>query len=256
MNLLNRIERGRASRPPRLLLYGVEGIGKSSFASCAPNPVFIQTEDGLDEIDCDKFPLAMSLSDVMGSLAALGTEQHEFQTVCIDSLDWLERLIWDRVCQDFGVKSIEKADGGYARGYMHALTYWREIVTSLTELRNKHNMAVILIAHSKVEKVDDPLTPSYDRYSPRLHKHAGALLGEWVDAILFAHWKYRTRSEDAGFGRERSIAVPIGANGEDRVLRTVGSPAWVAKNRFNLAPEIALSWHAFAQGLMAEPVAQ
>jgi hypothetical protein len=256
MNLLNRIERGRASRPPRLLLYGVEGIGKSSFASCAPNPVFIQTEDGLDEIDCDKFPLAMSLSDVMGSLGALGTEQHEFQTVCVDSLDWLERLIWDRVCQDFGVKSIEKADGGYARGYMHALTYWREIVTSLTELRNKHNMAVILIAHSKVEKVEDPLTPSYDRYSPRLHKHAGALLGEWVDAILFAHWKYRTRSEDAGFGRERSIAVPIGANGEDRVLRTVGSPAWVAKNRFNLAPEIPLSWHAFAQGLMAEPAAQ
>ena len=69
-------------------------------------------------------------------------------------------------------------------------------------------MAVILIAHSKVERVEDPLTPSYDRYSPRLHKHASALLGEWVDAILFAHWKYRTRSEDAGFGRERSIAIP------------------------------------------------
>ena len=64
MNMLNRIERGRASRPPRLLLYGVEGIGKSSFASCAPHPIFIQTEDGLDEIDCDKFPLAMTLSDV------------------------------------------------------------------------------------------------------------------------------------------------------------------------------------------------
>jgi hypothetical protein len=254
MTLLNRIEHGRASRPPRLLLYGVEGIGKSSFAANAPRPIFIQTEDGLDEIDCDKFPLSTSFADVMKALQALSAEAHDFQTVCIDSLDWLERLIWDLVCQDFGVKSIEKADGGYARGYMHALTYWRELVTVLTELRNRRNMAVILIAHSKVERVEDPLTPSYDRYSPRLHKHAGALLGEWVDAILFAHWKYRTKSEDAGFGRERSIAVAIGANGEDRVLRTVGSPAWVAKNRFGLAPEIPLAWDSFAEGLMGQSV--
>ena len=130
MSILNRIERGRVSRPPRLLLYGVEGIGKSSFASCAPHPIFIQTEDGLDEINCDKFPLATSLAEVTSTLGALQSEEHDFQTVCVDSLDWLERLIWDRVCQDFGVKSIEKADGGYARGYMHALTYWREIVTA------------------------------------------------------------------------------------------------------------------------------
>ena len=255
MSLLNRIEHGRSARPPRLLLYGVEGIGKSSFAANAPRPIFIQTEDGLDEIECDKFPLSTSFADVVSALQALRSDSHDFQTVCIDSLDWLERLIWDLVCQDFGVKSIEKADGGYARGYMHALTYWRELVSCLTDLRNRRSMAVILIAHSKVERVEDPLTPSYDRYSPRLHKHAGALVGEWVDAILFAHWKYRTRSEDAGFGRERSIAVPIGAQGEDRVLRTVGSPAWVAKNRFGLAAEIPLAWSAFAEGLMGQAVA-
>ncbi len=145
--------------------------------------------------------------------------------------------------------SIEKADGGYARGYMHALTYWREIVDQLTSLRSERQMAVILIAHSKVERVEDPLTTSYDRYSPRLHKHASALLGEWVDGIFFAHWKYHTRTEDTGFGRERSIAVPIGPAGDDRVLRTVGSPAWVAKNRFGLPAEIPLSWHAFSESL-------
>ena len=81
MSILNRIERGRVSRPPRLLLYGVEGIGKSSFASCAPRPIFIQTEDGLDEIDCDKFPLATSLADVTTTLGALQSEEHDFQTV-------------------------------------------------------------------------------------------------------------------------------------------------------------------------------
>ena len=252
MSILERIESGRTSRPPRLLVYGVEGIGKSSFAACAPRPVFIQTEDGLDEIECDKFPLATSIAEVMSGLAGLATEPHEFQTVVIDSLDWLERLIWDQVCRDFGVKSIEKADGGYARGYMHALTYWREVIDQLSGLRNQRNMAVVLIAHSKVERVDDPLTPAYDRYSPRLHKHAAALIGEWVDGILFAHWKYRTRSEDAGFGRQRTIAVPIGANGEDRVIRAVGSPAWVAKNRFGLPAELPLAWDAFEQGLTRE----
>jgi len=249
MTGLSRIEHGRTSRPPRLLLYGVEGIGKSSFASLSPRPIFIQTEDGLDEISCDKFPLAGNCQEVMTTLMDLHDEPHEYETVVVDSLDWLERLIWDRVCQDFGVKSVEKADGGYARGYMHALTYWREFVEQLNRLRNDRQMAVVLIAHSKVERVEDPLTPSYDRYSPRLHKHASALLGEWVDGILFAHWKYRTRSEDTGFGRERSIAIPIGANGEDRVLRTVGSPAWVAKNRFSLPPEIPLAWDSFAEGL-------
>ena len=249
MTGLSRIEHGRTSRPPRLLLYGVEGIGKSSFASLSPRPIFIQTEDGLDEISCDKFPLAGTCQEVMTTLTDLHDEPHEYETVVVDSLDWLERLIWDRVCQDFGVKSVEKADGGYARGYMHALTYWREFVEQLNRLRNDRQMAVVLIAHSKVERVEDPLTPSYDRYSPRLHKHASALLGEWVDGILFAHWKYRTRSEDTGFGRERSIAIPIGSNGEDRVLRTVGSPAWVAKNRFSLPPEIPLAWDSFAEGL-------
>lgn len=251
MNALSRIEHGRSSRPPRLMLYGVEGIGKSTFASLSPKPVFIQTEDGLDEIACDKFPLAARSQDVTAALSDLLSEEHDYQTVVVDSLDWLERLIWDRVCQDFGVKSIEKADGGYARGYIHALTYWREFVDQLTCLRNERQMAVILIAHSKVERVEDPLTPSYDRYSPRLHKHASALLGEWVDGILFAHWKYHTRTEDTGFGRERAIAIPIGASGEDRVLRTVGSPAWVAKNRFGLPAEIPLSWQAFADGLAA-----
>jgi hypothetical protein len=249
MNSLSRIEQGRSSRPPRLLLYGVEGIGKSTFASLSPRPVFIQTEDGLDELSCDKFPLATCSQDVTAALGDLLSEEHDYQTVVIDSLDWLERLIWDRVCQDFGVKSIEKADGGYARGYMHALTYWREIVDQLTSLRSERQMAVILIAHSKVERVEDPLTTSYDRYSPRLHKHASALLGEWVDGIFFAHWKYHTRTEDTGFGRERSIAVPIGPAGDDRVLRTVGSPAWIAKNRFGLPAEIPLSWHAFSESL-------
>ena len=251
MSLLEKIQTGRAHRPPRLLVYGVEGIGKSTFAAHAPEPIFIQTEDGLDELACSKFPLATSYADVIGALNDLCAEEHGFQTVCVDSLDWLERLIWDRVSQDFGVRNIEKADGGFSRGYNHALTYWRELLDALSYLRNERSLGVILIAHSKIERVEDPLTPAYDRYSPRLHKHASALVGEWVDATLFAHWKYRTQREDTGFGRERAIAIPIGANGDDRVLRTVGCPAWVAKNRYSLPAEIPLQFEAFAESLAA-----
>ena len=121
-SLLETIQSGRQPKPPRVLLYGVEGIGKSTFGSQAPNPIFIQTEDGLDELDCDRFPLATTFDDVVAALKTLRQEKHDYESVVIDSLDWLERLVWDKLCQRYGVESIEKVDGGYARGYMHALT--------------------------------------------------------------------------------------------------------------------------------------
>ena len=120
MSMLENIRRGRESKPPRILAYGVEGVGKSTFAAAAPNPIFVQTEDGLGEIDTAKFPVAGNYDDVKNALAALRDEPHGFQTVVLDSADWLERLIWDKVCKDFGVRSIEKADGGYGKGYVRA----------------------------------------------------------------------------------------------------------------------------------------
>ncbi len=253
MSLMAKIERGRTSKPPRILLYGVEGIGKSTFGSQAPKPIFIQTEDGLDEIACDKFPLARTYDDIVGALAELRTQKHDYESVVIDSLDWLERLIWDKVCQDTGAKNIEKADGGYARGYMHALTYWREIVDQLNQLRSGHGMVVLLIAHAKVEKFEDPESSPYDRYSPRLHKHAGALVGEWVDAVLFATRKMRTQTEEAGFNRKRTIAHAIGKDGGERVLRCVGGPSCIAKNRYGITDDLPLAWQSFIAALSNHP---
>src|ERR1051325_10517202 len=128
MSLLQQVTSGRKPMPPRLMVYGTEGIGKSTLAAASPNPIFIQTEDGLSEIACSKFPLAVSLDDVLGALAELRGSDHPFHTVVIDSLDWLERLIWDAVCKEFRSTSIEKADGGYAKGYVHALTQWRKVI--------------------------------------------------------------------------------------------------------------------------------
>ncbi len=249
MSLLSQVLRGRASKPPRVLLYGVEGIGKSTFGALAPNPIFIQTEDGLDEIDCARFPLARCYEDVITALAELRTESHEHETVVIDSLDWLERLVWDKLCSQYNVASIEKVDGGYSRGYSLALSFWREIIDHLNVLRNQRDMVVLLIAHSKVERFEDPESSPYDRYSPRLHKHAAALVSEWCDAVLFATRKMRTQSEDAGFNRKRTIAHAIGKDGGERVLRCVGGPSCVAKNRYGITDELPLSWAAFVNSM-------
>ena len=243
MSMLESIQTGRENKPPRLMIYGQEGVGKSTLGATAPDAIFVQTEDGLGEIDCRKFPLAQNLGDVIAALTALRDEDHEFRTVVIDSLDWLERLIFDEVCKEFGVRSIEKADGGFGKGYVDALVHWRKVLSLLDELRNKRGMMVILLAHAKVERFEDPENTAYDRYAPRLHKHAASLIAEWVDAVMFATKRMRVSKD----GDTRSIASPIGADGGERVLRTNGSPACIAKNRFSLPNEIPLSWDAFLQ---------
>ncbi len=240
MGMLETIQSGREQRPPRIMIYGSEGVGKSTFGANAPSAIFVQTEDGLGEINCHKFPLATNLGEVIAQLTALRDEEHNFQSVVIDSADWLERIIFDEVCKEYGVRSIEKADGGYGRGYNHALTHWRKVIALLENLRDKRNMLIILVAHAKVERFEDPENAAYDRYTPRLHKHAASLIAEWVDAVLFANKKFRVQKEN-----DRAIAAPIGADGGERIIRTVGSPACIAKNRYGLPSELPLSWQAF-----------
>jgi molybdopterin-guanine dinucleotide biosynthesis protein len=184
-------------------------------------------------------------AEIVNQATAIATQPHDFNTYAIDSVDWLERIIWDKVCQQEGKKNIEEI--GYAKGYTFALTYWREIV-DLLEKCHQRGMAVILIAHTKVEKFEDPENPTYDRYSPRLHKHAQALLVEWVDAVLFATRRVTTRKESKA-DDSRVLAAPVGAAGGERIIKTTGSPTCVAKNRYNLPPEIPLSWEAFSEGL-------
>jgi hypothetical protein len=211
--------------------------------------VFIQCEDGLDELDVDKFPLATKYDDVLSALTDLKQESHDYETVVIDSLDWLERLVFDRLCSEHNATSIEQVAGGYSKGYTLALSLWREIIEHLNALRNQRGMVVLLIAHSKVERFEDPESSPYDRYSPRLHKHSAALISEWCDAVLFATRKIRTQSEDAGFNRKRTIAHAIGKGGGERILRCVGGPSCVAKNRYGIVDELPLSWAAFVQAI-------
>jgi len=248
MKLLEQVMTGRSPAPRRLMLYGTHGIGKSTFASCAPKPVFVQTEDGLGEIACDKFPLTTTFDQAMQALSELYTDKHSFRTVVIDSLDWLERLIWVEVCKKRNVESIE--DIGYAKGYVFALTQWREFLEGLTALRNDKGMMIVLLAHARIERFENPETESYDRYVPRLHRLASQILQEWCDEVIFATFKVYTKQTDEGFDRKRTHGIGTG----ERVLRTVERPAHVAKNRLNLPEEMPLDWNAYAQHISPEPV--
>jgi hypothetical protein len=231
------------------MLYGSEGVGKSTLAAQTPAPIFIQTEDGLGQIDCHKFPLAQSFDDILAALGALYSEQHDYQTAVVDSLDWAERLIWDAVCHDYGAKSIEKVDGGYGKGYVYALSYWRQFLDGLIALHSQRQMMILLVAHAKVERFEDPESAAYDRYSPRLNKHAAALITEWSDAVLFATRKFRVEADAGTFNRERHVAHAIGKDGGERILRTVGGPSCVVKNRYSLPAELPLEWTALFNGI-------
>lgn len=225
MSKLDSISTGVKRKPPRILLYGIEGIGKSTFASNFPAPIFVQTEDGLDNINCSSFPLSKSFDEVIEDLDELVVYDHEFKTVVIDSLDWLERLVWDKVCVENKVSSIEGI--GYGRGYVIALTYWKKIVELLDRLRNEKKMIVLLLAHAVSEDYSDAEVAQLKRFTPRLHKSARSLFAEYVDLMLLA-----TRR----FGAVKGTG--------ERIVKTEAAPQQVAKSRYRIPPVLPLDANA------------
>lgn len=232
-------------RPPRITIHGDAGLGKTTFGACAPDPVFLLTEDGLGTLDVTAFPLATSFEEVMQALAALYQDEHGFRTLVVDSLDWLEPLVWKQVCTQHGKAGIEEF--GYGKGYVEALGVWRQFFEGVTALRDQRGMTVIMTAHSEQRRVEDPLLPAYDTHDLKLHKRAAALAEEFSDVILFAAMQTNTVTEDTGFNQKRIRATTTG----QRVIHTVGQPAFLAKNRYNLPPVLPLTWADFAAAMPA-----
>lgn len=245
---LQSISRNSAMRAPRVMLYGPHGIGKSTFGASAPGAIFIQTEDGLGTLDVAHFPLAKSNQDVLDAIGALYTEGHDFQTVVVDSLDWLDTLIWNDINARFEAKEL-----AYGKGAVIAADYWRQILDGLNALRNDRNMAVILLAHAQVKRFDSPEVEPFDRYSPKLQERSSALVQEWCDAVLFANFKLFVTKAEVGFNREVSRGMTTG----ERVMYTTEKPAFLAKNRYGLPDSLPLSWDAFAGAIRppAVPIA-
>lgn len=233
---LSSIRRNTALAAPRVLVYGVEGIGKSTFAAGAPSPVFIQTEDGLGSLLVDHFPIATKAGDVLDAIGSLFEQDHEFKTVVIDSLDWLETFIWRDIESKYDAKDL-----AYGKGAMIAAERWREILDGLNALRNSKGMSVVLIAHTEIKRFDSPEVEPYDRYQPKLQARSSALVREWCDAVLFANYRTIVKKDDVGFNKTNNRGISTG----ERLLFTAERPAYMAKNRYSLPESIPLSWEAF-----------
>lgn len=232
--------------PPRILIYGPHGIGKTTFGAQAPSPIFIPTEDGLGTIQTATFPLATRYQHVMDDITRLYTEEHDFCTVVLDSVDWLEQLIWQHVAiapKDGTPASIEAY--GYGKGYTIAADRMRDVLDGLKALRDHRGMAVILTAHAQVKRYDDPTTEPYDRYRLKLHDKAAALVSEWCDIIGFATQEMVVRKENVGFGKAVSRALSVGGH----VLHLHRTPAFDAKSRWPLPDTLPLTWAAFETAL-------
>jgi len=239
---LDSIRRGKAIQAPRIFLYATHGIGKSTFASQSPNPIFIQTEDGLGNIDTASFPIAKDSTDIVSAIEALYTQEHDFQTVVLDSADWCEAILQKEMESKHSEKEL-----AYGKSAMILADKWKLILDGLNALRNDKKMAVIILGHCEVKRFDNPDSDSYDRYQPKLQARCSALLQEWADCVLFAQYKTLVRKDDAGFNKKIAKATTTG----ERILHTVEEPSFLAKNRFSLPKELPLDWATFAAALQA-----
>lgn len=247
------VTRNMNNKAPRIIIYGPPKVGKTTFAAMAPNPIFLCVEDGLGQLEVDHFPLITSFDDLLEKIAILFTEEHDFQTVVLDSADWLENLIWKKVAEVQGKTSIE--DIGYAKGYIFALDYWRQVLDGLGALRDHRGMMPILISHSQVKPFNNPMSDPYDRFSMKLHEKARALVEEWAECILFAGYKVHVKKVDAKGGAndtKGAAKVTRGMTDNQRLLFTADSPAFVAGSRYNLPAELPLDFSAFMEALTAK----
>lgn len=239
---LEQIITGVKLSPPRIILYGPHGIGKTTFGSGAPSPIFLPFEDGEGRLEAARFPLIRGYGELMGHIGTLYNEKHQFFSVVLDTIDWLEPLIWAEVCRRNGWSDIEVPK--YGKGYLAAVDVWREVLDGLNALRSK-GMQTILLAHSEIKAFADPTVDHYDRYQLKIQKRASETVQEWADAVLFATYKVDVVKTDGTFGKK----IVRGAGAGERVVWTEERPSHYAKNRYGLAPEIPMTYAAVAQGI-------
>lgn len=231
---LSDIRKKSKLKPPRLLIYGTAGVGKTSFGASMDKSIFLLAEDGLGTIQAEHFPVAKSWEEFKGRLETLIKEDHEFKSLIIDSVDWLEPLIWKYVCEKNKWANIDSP--GYGRGFTAALDVWREYTELLSILREQKGMVICQIAHCIIKRHEDPETEAYDRYTIKLNQKASDLLQENSDCVLFMSYKKGTVKTQGKGGS--NVKVVSG----DRVIYTEERASHLAKNRYQLPYEMPFDW--------------
>jgi len=238
----------RASAPPRVVVHGPHGVGKSTLGANAYNPIFLPFEDGLSGIETNAFPLLTSYADTIAALDTLARESHEFGTAVLDSADWMEPIVWAEACRVNTWASIEAP--GFGKGYVEANRLWRVLLDKLDALRAR-GMAVIVIAHSQIKRFEAPDSEAYERYEIKLQRGAAALVQEWADVIGFANFETAIKKENTGMSGQRARGIATGR----RLMHVVEKPAYVAKNRYGMPDTIPLDWNALVAAMQPTALA-
>lgn len=248
---LSTLKASKDIKPPRIVLYSTPKWGKTTLAASIPDNLLLDVEQGSGAVSVARIEKSEldTYQKFMTALKGVYEQKHKFKVCTIDTIDWLEDLVFQQAAAEHGKTSI--ADVGYGAGYVTAQNLWRQVLQGLDMLREERNMMILLLAHEKVVRYDNPLTESYDRYTLKMHDKTVGLIKEWSDAVLFANNETFVKSEDVGFKQKVKRATA-----GDRVIHTVESPAYVAGNRYGLPAELPATWDALEDALstaMTEP---
>ena len=235
MSILDQVTKGKVRKPLRFIVYGLPGVGKTYFASKAPSPIFMGTEDGTNQLDVARLPTLDDFNEVCDAIKELGNADHPYESLVVDSLDWLEPLIHADVCRAKNVSAI--SDIPYGGGYSEADNRWRRFFSGLEWLQRKKGMNVLMIAHSKIRTKREPNGDEYDTFTMKMSERSNALAMEWCDDVLFAHWDVQTKVD-------RMTKKKTVTNGA-RILHTDCSPGIIAKTRHGLPQRITMDFDAF-----------
>jgi hypothetical protein len=240
-----KIVRGVKASPVRAVIYGTEGIGKSTLAAQFPEPVILDTEDGTGRLDCARVICHDSLT-LEGAMLDLAGDPQGFKTVVVDSADWAERQILEHLLKKSGKRSIE--DFGFGKGYTMLAEACSRILGLADQLLAK-GLHVVFVAHSTVKRTSPPdETDGYDRYELKLTRQTAPLFKEWADLLLFCN--YKTKLVEGSDGRKKAT------NGKTRVMYAERAAAWDAKNRYGLPAEMPMAIGELAPALQSQTLAQ
>lgn len=240
---------GKIHRAQKIIIYGPEGIGKSTFASQFPRPLFIDTEGSTSQLDVDRMPRPTSWQMLLQYVKDLKSDSLGYQTLVIDTADWAERLCEIAVCQKYNKEGLETF--GYGKGYTYVKEEFGRMLDGLSDLIDA-GMNVVLTAHSIIRKFELPEeTGAYDRYELKLGNKAGnqcaALAKEWADMVLFANYKEIVITSKDGKKK---------VSGGQRVMHTLHNPCWDAKNRHNLPEELPFDYAQIAHCIPSKETAK
>ncbi len=240
-------KKGNPLKPPRVLIYGVEGVGKSTFGAKSENPIFITPEGGVDQLRTasgdlvDEMPGIDSWEAIRGAVRKLLTEKHEFKTVVLDSADWIEKVCHARIIGTSG-KSITTCNGGYGAGYRQSEIMHKELIEDISLLRERRGMNIIVTAHAHVKEVKDPsMSEDYEAFEIKCHEFVSSLWREWVDALLFVRFQTFVKSSE---DTKKARAFSDGS----RMVYCLKQPSFQAKNRYGLTDEVSFTenyWDQF-----------